>query len=37
MRYLDRLPTEPLIWLMLAIGGAIVAVIAYIVLTSITY
>lgn len=36
MRYLDRLRTEPSLWLLI-LGAGVAAAIAYVVLTSITF
>jgi hypothetical protein len=37
MRYLDRIRTEPTLWLLILMVGGVAAVILYVVLTSITY
>jgi hypothetical protein len=37
MRYLDRLPTEPAVWLLILFSTSIAASFLYVVLSSITY
>lgn len=37
MRYLDRIRTEPSLWLLILIAGGVVATLLYVALTSITY
>ncbi|TDQ18212.1 hypothetical protein DEV91_12577 [Phyllobacterium brassicacearum] len=37
MRYLDRIRTEPSLWLLTLMVGGVAATILYVVLTSITY
>lgn len=37
MRYLDRITTEPSLWLLILMVAGVVATILYMVFTSITY
>jgi hypothetical protein len=37
MRYLDRLPTEPAVWLLMLMLAAVIGAFLYVVLSSITY
>jgi hypothetical protein len=37
MRYLNRIRTEPSLWLLILVVGGMVATILYMVFTSITY
>ncbi|TWG53174.1 hypothetical protein L610_005400000170 [Aminobacter sp. J44] len=37
MKYLDRIRTEPSLWLLILMGGGVTVTILYVVLTSITY
>jgi hypothetical protein len=37
MRYLDRIKTEPTLWLLILMVGGVAATILYVVLSSITY
>ena len=37
MRYLDRIMTEPTLWLLILMVGGVAATIVYVVLTSITF
>lgn len=37
MRYLDRIRTEPSLWLLILMIGSVAATFLYVVLTSITY